>query len=659
MNGDLRRAVYKKRMLFNRYTKYRTSANWDNYRKQRNHVTKLKRHSMRLYFFERCSGGPKSKDFWPTIKPFLSKKAVGGGNEVILSEEDKIVSDQPEVCSIFNKYFVNVAKDIGKESDQYKDDFSDHPSIEKILENTYESTSEKNFSFKPVEEKYVHKIITKLDVKKATGADNISAKLLKSCAVSISRPITNLVNTAFSKSQFPAGIKVAQVLPLYKKKDPLNKENYRPVSILPTISKIFERSIHDQLSTFMDNHFNPFLAAFRKGFGCQSTLLRLLEDWRRALDSHECVAAILMDLSKAFDCLPHGLLIAKLRAYGISKEAVGLLESYLSNRSQQVRLGQCTGPWEHLYKGVPQGSILGPLLFNVFLNDIFYFVLKCTIYNYADDNTVAYIHKDLDILKSVLENESLNLISWFEKNFMKANPEKFQAICVGKKSHDIIKSFTIGDTVITCDYNVTLLGVNIDFMLKFDDHVSDICRKASKQLAVLKRIGRFLKKQGKMVIYNSFIASNFSYCPLAWHFCSSSSTNKLEKVQERALRFINNDFTSSLPDLLKQTNTQPLHIRRLKLMACEVYKLVNNLSPTYINDLVNIKNPSYNFRSERKAEIPRVNSTRYGLRSFRSEAPRIWNSLPNDLRVAESYPQFRRLIRRWDGFGCQCPLCYT
>ena len=196
-------------------------------------------------------------------------------------------------------------------------------------------------------------------------------------------------------------------------------------------------------------------------------------------------------------------------------------------------------------------------------------------------------------------------------------------------------------------------------MLKFDDHVSDICRKASKQLAVLKRIGRFLTKQEKMVINNSFIASNFSYCPLAWHFCSSSSTNKLEKVQERALRFINNDFTSSLPDLPKQTNTQPLHIRRLKLMACEVYKLVNDLSPTYINDLVNIKNPSYNFRSEKKAEIPRVNSTRYGLRSFSSEAPRIWNSLPNDLRVAESYPQFRRLIRRWDGFGCQCPLCYT
>ena len=205
--------------------------------------------------------------------------------------------------------------------------------------------------------------------------------------------------------------------------------------------------------------------------------------------------------------------------------------------------------------------------------------------------------------------------------------------------------------------NVSLLGINIDFMLKFDDHVTEICKKASKKLSVLKRLGRFLTKQGKLVIYNSFIASNFSYCPLAWHFCSIASTNKLEKVQERALRFINNDYSSSLKKLLSQTKTEPLHVKRLKLMACEVFKMVNKLSPEYIQDMISIKTSTYNFRGERKADIPRVNTTRYGLRSFRSEAPRIWNSLPSNLRVAESYPQFRRLLRRWDGLGCGCPLC--
>ena len=196
-------------------------------------------------------------------------------------------------------------------------------------------------------------------------------------------------------------------------------------------------------------------------------------------------------------------------------------------------------------------------------------------------------------------------------------------------------------------------------MLKFDDHVTEICKKASKQLAVLKRLGSFLTKQGKLVIYDSFISSNFSYCPLAWHFCSIASTNNLEKVQERALRFINNDYSSSLKKLLSRTKTEPLHVKRLKIMACEVFKIVNKLSPEYIQNMISIKTSTYNFRGERKADIPRVNTTRYGLRSFRSEAHRIWNSLSNNLLVAESYPQFRGLLRRWDGLGCGCPLCFA
>ena len=161
------------------------------------------------------------------------------------------------------------------------------------------------------------------------------------------------------------------------------------------------------------------------------------------------------------------------------------------------------------------------------------------------------------VLKKVLEEESCILIDWFFKNFMKANPTNFQAICIGKNAHENIASFKVDSVEIKYEENVTLLGVNIDFMFSFDDHVTDICKKkkASKQLAVLKRLGRFLTKPGKLAIYNSFIVSNFNYCPLAWHFCCMSSTNKMEKVQERALRFINNDFTSSLQDLLSSTRS--------------------------------------------------------------------------------------------------------
>ena len=226
------------------------------------------------------------------------------------------------------------------------------------------------------------------------------------------------------------------------------------------------------------------------------------------------------------------------------------------------------------FKGVPQGSILGPLIFNIFINDISHVIRKGTLYNYVDDNILSFIHKSLTILKEILQGESILLIQWFTENLMKANPVKFQAICIGQKTHDAISSFQLNDMVINCDDNVILLGINIDFMLNFNDHSSEIFKKASQQLAVLKRIGRFLTKQGKLTIFKSFIVSNFNYCPLIWHFCSQASTHKMKKILERALRFISNDFISPLETLLVLNNATPLLIGRMKLLASEVFKIL-------------------------------------------------------------------------------------
>jgi hypothetical protein len=165
---------------------------------------------------------------------------------------------------------------------------------------------------------------------------------------------------------------------------------------------------------------NPYLCACKRGHGCQTTLLRLLEDWRNALDKNQYVAAVLMDLSKAFDCLPHDILLDKLSAYGMSTDSVSLLESYLSNRKQQIKINSILSSWSDIQKGVPQESILGPLHFNVFINDIFYFVKNGTLYNYADDNTftLSYGHPDFNVLTSVLESEPNVLIDWFKVNKM-------------------------------------------------------------------------------------------------------------------------------------------------------------------------------------------------------------------------------------------------
>ena len=209
MNSELRSAVYKKRMLRNKYFKCRSPQNWEKYRKQRNYVTKLKRQSLRVYFFERCHGGPKSKDFWPTIKPFLSKKGSKDDPTIILNEDGKIVSDQKDVCHIFKDFFINVAKDIGSNNNC---DLESHPSILKIQEQSNLCTEP--FNFNHVDSMYVHTSISKLQTKKATGVDGISAKILKACTNSIAQPISSLINFTFDTNSFPRNLKQAQVLPI-------------------------------------------------------------------------------------------------------------------------------------------------------------------------------------------------------------------------------------------------------------------------------------------------------------------------------------------------------------------------------------------------------------------------------------------------------------
>ncbi|KAK3087255.1 hypothetical protein FSP39_003689 [Pinctada imbricata] len=425
-NSELRKAIYKKKMLHNKYQKFPNSINWENYRVQRNYVNKVKRKSMNDYFIEHCSGGPKSKDFWPTISPFISKKGNTHQKDTELCENETLITHQQEICNIFNDFFVNVAKDIGISETEINED---HPSIEAIAKN---NDNEMPFHFQPVTTDFVHKQIAKINIWKATGIDTISPKILKLAEPVVLNPLTTLINKSLERSTFPNELKTAQVVPIHKKNSILEKGNYRPVSVLPTISKLFERAIHCQISEYFDKIFNPFLAAFRTGYGCQTTLLKVIEDWKKSLDENKYIAAILMDLSKAFDCLPHDLLLLKMKTYGLSSQALDLIKSYLSDRQQCVKLGNFRSQFEQIYKGVPQGSILGPVLFNIFLNDIFMFVGKSKLYNYADDNTLSASDQNPDNVISALTHDSKNLINWFRLNQMQANPDKFQGIAIGK-----------------------------------------------------------------------------------------------------------------------------------------------------------------------------------------------------------------------------------
>ena len=653
MNGPLRRAINVKKALYRKFKRCNTSPNWEKFRKQRNHVTNLKRQSIRHYFAERCGGGMNSKYFWPTIKPFLTNKGslVDTSQQVV--ENGKLITDPKEVAETFNQFFINVVKDVGENSDVDIDE--NHPSVNVIKQKVLEDREK--FAFQKVDETKIKKYVMKIGAKKATGIDNLSPKILRLTKDVLAKPITNIVNYMIETGKFPSSLKLARVTPVHKKNDTMCKENYRPVSILPAISKVFERTISEQLEEYFDHVFNPLLSAYRRGYSCQSTLLAMIERWRRALDENEIAAAILMDLSKAFDCVNPVLLTEKLKAYGLDNKAVKLIECYMTNRKQCVRVTNSHSSFCDIIKGVPQGSILGPVIFNIYLNDIFLFTENATLYNYADDNSLSFCHKDLDIVKQTLERESSHLITWFEQNRLKANPEKFQAIVVSKKKNDESITFNIGDTNIRSEKCVKLLGVTVDSKLNFDSHIQNLCLKISRQINVLSRIAKYLTLEGRKTIYYSFIMSNFGFCPIIWHFCSTTNTKKLERLNYRALKFVYQDFTSNYEDLLREKHHSSLSLQRLRQIALETFKILKGTAPKYLADLISEANATYSQRHGKRLKVPRVRSTKYGLNSFRVVAANTWNSLPTHIRNTENYNTFKGLLQQWDGLNCKCAMC--
>ena len=479
MNSQLRKALYAWNMARNKFGK----SHWEENRRERNRVVSIRKQSIKNYFSKKCEKA--DRNFWATIKPFLTDKKLKGNNTIILNENDKTVTDPCEVAENFNKCFVSIASEIGPPDPMISTDdaissHQNHPSVIRIREKHSELYN--SFSFHAMNPEEIMVYMKRFNVKKATGYDSIPGKIIRLAHKELSVPVANLINTSLSRNDFPDVMKCAEVSPIFKKDDNLLKGNFRPVSILTSISKIYENVLNNQLLGHFYAIFNDLLSAFRKGHSCQSSLLKFVEDMRNALDQKHAVGALFMDLSKAFDCLPHSLLVAKLHAYGLTPAACCLLGNYLSGRRQRVKISNARSTWETLAKGVPQGSILGPLLFNIFINDMFYFMGKRPVYNYADDNSLSNSAPSVDEVLSNLRHDCEISLRWFNHNGMEANPNKFQFFMSLSCPNENIELKISDNVTITSEPCVKALGINIDNRLTFTDHISSCCAKAARQL---------------------------------------------------------------------------------------------------------------------------------------------------------------------------------
>ena len=329
-----------------------------------------------------------------------------------------------------------------------------------------------NFSFSHVATNDIISTIKQLDTSKATTHKNIPIKIFKQHIDLYTISIKNLFNTMIKDQNFPNNLKRADITPVHKKGETTNMCNYRPVSILPTISKVFEKLLYKQINSYISQYLSNNLCGFRQGFSAQHCLIVMIEEMKKSLDKGDVTGALLTDLSKAFDCISHDLLIAKLHAYGFDTNSLRLIHSYLSERQQRTKIDSTFSSWADIIYGVPQGSILGPLLFNIFINDIFLFTKVTKITNYADDNTPYVCGPNVTNVINKLESDSILLLKWFRDNGMKPNEDKCKLLI--SKTDDKI-ALLVGSQIVNSSHNEKLLGITIDNNLNFKEHVSNLC----------------------------------------------------------------------------------------------------------------------------------------------------------------------------------------
>ncbi|CAB3994347.1 RNA-directed DNA polymerase from mobile element jockey, partial [Paramuricea clavata] len=522
----------------------------------------------------------KSEKVLEPIKPYINSRKIKSNSRIVIKDNEKIITDTKEVLEILNKYF---------SSDAYVPD-SDHangpmPDLNHIAENVVNVPT---LSLKETNYVEVREILEDVKINKATGYDLIPPQLVKESAEVLCYPLSTLINYILGNGKIPQQWKSGEITP------ELSKINYRPLTILPSLSKVFEKIVELRMSPHFEKIYHKYVFAYRKHHGCDTAILSLTEEWKKELDNHKVIGLVAMDLSKAFDTLPHD-------------------------------------------------SILGRLLFNIFMNDLAYVIKHSKLSAYADDTQISYADKDPAKVEEVVNSDLAKVDQWYKENRMQRNLSKYQAIVMGKPKANL--EFRCENTTIPNCEEMELLGVTMDNKLKFEKHVAKICRKVSQQTAVLKRMRNILPFEIRSNIYTCFIAPHFRYCSETWHFCNKITADKLEKVNERAIRFVFKDRYAPYEELLAKLGLSTLRHERIKKIICNVYRSLNHSNyPASLKELLNLRQSKYSLRGKHILQIPKVNTTTYGLKSWRYQAAKLWNSLPDTARATENYEMFSNSI---------------
>ena len=625
-----------------------------------NKITHLKRKLKRTFYrdkIEQYDGEPKK--MWKVLKE-------------IVSIDSRPQNIEPEFLSQnrandFNHYFATVGTTIQEklntkaevERSRHQPDQTRHQNTAADRDNRNPKSQTKpqtqQFSFKPESEQTIVKLIDRIKTDVAVGYDNINAKLLKESKTVIAESLTKLVNLSYETQKFPNCMKKAIVRPIHKKESTEEPSNYRPLSILPVLSKVFERSATDQLVNFLEsnNILNNIQHAYRKFHSTHTCLSEITNYLYEQLDEGNYVGIASIDLSKAFDTISHKLLLQKLSKLGLGEHSINWCGSYLKERTQQTKFSNFLSNEETVTAGVPQGSILGPVLFICFTNELPYYFSNCKIMSYADDSQILVSATTCKQVKHQLEELIKTAQTWYTENSLLINATKTEVMIVNRKAPNENLQIEVTENgirkKIQPQTSIKVLGVHLDHQLNWNTQVQAVNKKAKLAIRKLSRVNHLVPIKTGILLYNALVASHFNYADTVWGGCGMKNKNKLQRSQNTAIKsLLGWRKRDSSENALKEVNLLTLTAKREVHEGVYTYKALNGKQPEAVTRRYKQQQSLMSNRSaNRKILTIPLHKTEKYKHSPLYRTITTWNSLPQEIRDADTQDSFKNSLQKY------------
>ena len=633
-----------KHKLYVKTLKHPTTKNLEKYKKFRNIFTSIKREAEKSYYntlFQQAKNDIKKT--WTIIRKALNKSRPDSIERIF--HNGQLIEDKLLLSNIFNEYFTSIGANTANtipftSTNNYKDYL-----VKPISESMF---------LEEITETEIVKIVNSFKNSRSTAIDDLSNSLLRSVINSISSPLCHIFNLSFKKGIFPEPLKVSKVIPIFKKGDKESLDNYRPISLLSPISKLLEKLMFNRITSFFNKHHiihsNQF--GFKANSSTDLALINLTQQILQQMNNKHLTVGVFIDLSKAFDTINHDILLDKISHYGIRGTAHLWFVNYLKDRSQLVSLGDIKSALRGISIGVPQGSILGPLLFNIFVNDIFETSKLLTTILYADDTNLFHFGDSVEEVTSVMNTELVKFSQWFSANRLKINIGKTNYIIFGPK----IKLNALPPSCIEYDgislprvRSTKFLGITITESLSWTDHINDVGKKMSKSVGLLSRFRNRLNHDIICHLYYSLIYPHITYCNLIWGNSPMSSMRTLSVIQNCFVRMLYGlgrmDNVDNYIITLKMLTPRQIHCYSILVF---MFKLMNNITHSSVFDNLMLSS-DIRKRQTRHTGFFYLPYCRLKLLSTSVYliGPKLWNLLPYHIRCVSSIYIFKILVKKF------------